>query len=112
MGHLTKMVEDRLSTQHFRFISLLPWCMALMLWVGEASPESAAEDPGPLFVEGYAGRVSYAPGEELSWHVSTTASAFSVEIVRQGGKAESVWSSPSAVGHAYPVPEDASSRGC
>ena len=40
----------------------------------------ASEEPRPLFVEGYAGRVSYAPGEELTLHVSTTAANFAVDM--------------------------------
>jgi hypothetical protein len=45
-----------------------------------------SEEPRPLFVEGYAGKVSYAPGETLSLHVSTSAAEFSAEIVRLGGR--------------------------
>jgi hypothetical protein len=72
----------------------------------------AAEETRPLFVEGYSGRVSYAPGEELTLHVSTSASAFFVEITRLGAKRETVWSSPTVEGREHPVPEDASSHGC
>ena len=73
---------------------------------------SSAEEPKPLFVEGYVGHVSYAPGEDLTLHVSTSAAKFSVEIARLGAKSESVWSSASVAGREHPVPEDASSRGC
>jgi hypothetical protein len=73
---------------------------------------AAVDEPRGLFVEGYAGRVSYAPKEELTLHVSTSAGAFSVEIVRLGAKNETVWTSPAVPGREYPVPEDASSHGC
>lgn len=73
---------------------------------------SNAQEPRPLFVEGYAGKVSYAPGETLSLHVSTSASEFSAEIVRLGGEVTKVWSSDSIAGQEYPVPENASSHGC
>jgi hypothetical protein len=42
----------------------------LCLWVGSMASDVRAadtsEEPRPLFVEGYAGRVSYAPGDELA----------------------------------------------
>ena len=61
---------------------------------------------------GSRGRVSYAPGEELTLHVSTSAAKFAVEITRLGGKPESVWTAASIEGREHPVPEDASSHGC
>jgi len=71
-----------------------------------------AQEPRPLFVEGYAGKVSYAPGETLSLHISTSAAEFSAEIVRLGGEVSKVWSSEGIAGNEYPVPENASSHGC
>ena len=87
-------------------------CLAPLIWLATAEPTSAADEPHPLFVEGYAGRVSYAPGEDLTLHVSTSAAAFQVEIFRVGAKGESVWSSAAVAGREHPVPEDASSHGC
>ena len=72
----------------------------------------AGEEPMELFVEGYSGRVSHSPGEELALHVSTSAREFSVEIVRLGAKAETVWTSAAVRGQEHPVPGDASSHGC
>lgn len=72
----------------------------------------AEDEPRPLYVEGYAGQVSYAPGEELTLHVSTSAARYSVEVFRIGAKVESVWSTNGVVGGEYPVPEDASAAGC
>lgn len=71
-----------------------------------------AADPVPLFIEGYAGKISLAQGEELPLHVSTTAATFEVEVARLGAKREVVWKKSDAVGHAHPVPEDASAFGC
>jgi hypothetical protein len=71
-----------------------------------------AQEPRPLFVEGYATQVSYAPGEEAKLCVSTTGSAFSVEITRIGAKAERVWSKDNIPGREHPVPDNASSHGC
>lgn len=72
----------------------------------------AADEVRPLFVEGYAGRVSYAPTEELTLHVSCSAPTFSVEIVRLGAKLETVWTAAAVTGREQPVPENASSHGC
>ena len=38
-------------------------CLASLVWLTTAGVLAAADEPRPLFVEGYAGRVSYAPGE-------------------------------------------------
>ncbi len=72
----------------------------------------ASDEPRPLFVEGYATQVSYAPGETVSLHVSTSAPEFAVEIVRLGAQRSAFWSKESIPGREYPVPEDASSAGC
>lgn len=69
-------------------------------------------DPRPIFVEGYAGQVSYKPGEELSLHVSTSASKFAVEITRLGARPEVVFSKSDVPGTESPIPENASSHGC
>ena len=39
-----------------------------------------------LFIEGYTGAVSYAPGDELTLHVSTSAKEFEIEIAREGAE--------------------------
>lgn len=48
--------------------------------------------PRPLFIEGYAGRLSYAPGQEAELHVSTSTARFSVQVHRIGTSNELVWS--------------------
>ena len=95
-----------------RLLVSASWSLACLFWLGFACTLSAVDDPHGLFVEGYAGRVSYAPMDELTLHVSTSAAVFSAEIVRLGEKAESMWSSTSVPGREHPVPEDASSLGC
>ncbi len=72
----------------------------------------SATDGPPFFVEGYAARLSTAPGEELAFCVSTSEPKFSVEIARLGQNAEVVWSGKDLPGQAHPVPEDASAMGC
>ena len=72
-----------------------------------------AEDSVPgLFIEGYTGLVSYAPGEKAGFHISTSAPEFSMKIERVGAKREIVWEKKSIPGKAYPIPETASSKGC
>lgn len=72
----------------------------------------AVEEPGSLWVEGYAGRVSYRPGEELDLHLSSTAATCTIEIARWGGQREVVTNFTSIPVKAYPVRDDAPSAGC
>ncbi len=87
-------------------------CLLSLLWLMREGSVLAVDEPRPLFVEGYAGHVSYAPSEELTLHVSTTAPVFSAEIVRLGATNQSVWTSPAVPGREQLVPEDAASHGC
>ena len=77
-----------------------------------AASVSAAAPGQPAFVEGYAGQVSYVPGDELTLHLSSSAAKCAVEIVRLGAKAESVWSQASVATEPRVVPVNASSNGC
>lgn len=43
-----------------------------------------AQMPRPLFIEGYAGRLSYPPDHEAELHISTSAARFAIEIHRIG----------------------------
>src|SRR5207245_11076076 len=47
-------------------------------------------EPRPLFVEAYTSQLSYAPGEEVSLCVSTSATKYALEIARQGAKRDVV----------------------
>lgn len=82
------------------------------VWVASSFLRADTVDPKPLYVEGYAGRVSYKPGEQLSLHVSTSAARFTVEIARLGVKKEIVFTRSDVPGRESPVPENASSHGC
>lgn len=88
----------------------------ILLTVGLAfAPQLTAladEAPKPLYIEAYTNLLSYAPGEEVAFHVSTTAPKFTVEVARLGENREVVWSRKDAPGQEYPVPENASSHGC
>lgn len=63
-------------------------------------------------LEGYTGRVSYAPGENVTLHVSSIAPLFSAEFIRLGAEQVSVWKMENIPGSAQAIPEDASSQGC
>ena len=101
---------DSMHLSSFRILPVL--CLCLGLTTAVAAAAEGLDEPRPLFVEGYAGRVSYAPGDELTLHVSTSAANFSVEIARIGAKREPISSLASVVGREQPVPPNASSHGC
>jgi len=77
-----------------------------------AGTEAAIAPARSLFVEGYAGKVSLEPGEDLTLHVSTTASHFSIEIARLGAQRQVVTNLSGVPGREWPVPQNASSHGC
>ena len=73
---------------------------------------SVAEMSRPLFIEGYTGQTNYAPGDEVTVHVSTSTPKFSLEIARLGLKTEIVWTTKTPLpGAEHPIPENASSHG-
>lgn len=72
----------------------------------------AEQGPVPLTIEAYTDQLSYAPGESVGFHISTSAQTYSLEISRLGAKDEVVHSAKGLPGRAYPIPEDASSHGC
>jgi len=76
------------------------------------APHARAESAPPLFIEGYAGQLSVAPGEDVTFHVSTGVSRFEAEITRLGATDESVWTRKDIPGQAHAIPENASSHGC
>lgn len=84
----------------------------LLLCIVFLSVSALAADAPPFFIEGYAGQLSTAPGEELAFHVSTSAAKFSVEITRWGAQNQVVWSKKDVPGQTHAVPEDASAMGC
>lgn len=100
MHPLRLFFPDRFTFSHLAM--MLFFCIALV----------HSDEPRPLFVEGYANQVSYAPGEKLTLHVSTSAPEFSVEIVRIGAEPVAAWSMEGVFGREYPIPENASSHGC
>jgi hypothetical protein len=94
-----------------RLPSLAPFLFLAVLVLRPAFAQ-AADEPRPLFVEGYATQNSYQPGDEVAFHLSTSAPKFTVEIARVGAKRDVVWTGKDLPGLEHPVPENASSHGC
>ena len=65
-----------------------------------------------LAVEGYPGRLSYQPGEEVALHCSARTKHFSVEIARVGAEREVVWRRATIPGTEQPTPPMAYATGC
>ena len=65
-----------------------------------------------MFVEGYTDQLSYQAGEQVRFHVSTSANKYALEVTRIGAEREVVWQQDQLPGSSHPVPEDASSNGC
>lgn len=91
------------------FSRLLPFAVVITAAVPATS---APLEPPSLFVEGYAGRVSYVAGEHVELHVSTSASTYDIEIARLGAQRKIVLTRDDLPGAEHSVPENASSHGC
>jgi hypothetical protein len=63
-------------------------------------------------VEGYTDRLSVKPGDEIGFHVSCEVDKYSLEIVRIGAERVVAWKKDGLPGRSYPIPADASARGC
>ncbi|HET6422695.1 MAG TPA: N,N-dimethylformamidase beta subunit family domain-containing protein [Planctomycetaceae bacterium] len=87
------------------------WMLVCSVWAVSAAAADVS-DPRPLFIEGYASRVSYVAGEELALHVSTSAPRFAIEITRLGAQPQVVHTQADVAGQEAAIPENASSHGC
>ncbi|MBX3013791.1 MAG: hypothetical protein KF832_19875 [Caldilineaceae bacterium] len=65
-----------------------------------------------LAVEGYPGRQSYLPGEEVTLHCSARTPTFAAEIARIGKERIVVWRRDQLPGREQPTPADAYAKGC
>ncbi len=63
-------------------------------------------------VEGYSGRLSYAPGDTVTLHTSARCATYDVTIERWGADREVVWRCEHVAGTYYPAPPNASATGC
>ncbi|MBE9175956.1 hypothetical protein IQ225_12780, partial [Synechocystis salina LEGE 06155] len=69
--------------------------------------EFPTDDKSILEVWGYTDRTSYAPGETVNLHVSTTADAYDLIITREGGTEKEVFQQKNLAGKLHPTPKDA-----
>lgn len=60
----------------------------------------------------YTGAQSYDPGDEVDFHVSTSAAHFSIRIVRDGAQPETVFEQDGIAGQLRATPERAYRDGC
>ena len=74
--------------------------------------ERASNDPDVPQLWGYTDKWSYAPGETVRLHVSTTLTAFDLEIWRDGAVPETVRTFAAVKGVFHQTPEDCSVKGC
>ncbi|HVX64489.1 MAG TPA: N,N-dimethylformamidase beta subunit family domain-containing protein [Pirellulales bacterium] len=96
---------------NFRVCLLFP-VLLTALGFGSASADQPQAEPPSLYIEGYTNQLSYQAGDEITFHVSTTAPTWSLEISRLGAETEQVWEKNDLPGAAHPVPGNASSHGC
>ena len=91
-----------------------PWHPGDPPSAGQRVGSQAMTDDPTFFdeIEGYAGRLSYRPGQTATLHVSTSARRFDVTIQRWGAERQTVWSAEGLPGRYTPPPPDADSRGC
>ncbi|MFO1173354.1 MAG: DUF6605 domain-containing protein [Hyphomicrobiaceae bacterium] len=69
-------------------------------------------DPAEPQIWCYSDQMSYAPGELIQLHVSTSAPAYDLVIVRDGSTATTVFERSGLDGRLHPVAEDVSVTGC
>ncbi len=60
----------------------------------------------------YSDRLCYSPGESVAFHVSTTASSYSIEIARDSVELEVLFQRDKLPGKRHATPADASVAGC
>jgi len=83
-------------------------CLALALFLTTSCTVTQANP----FVVGYCDQLSYVPGEEIAFHLSSSTEKVSMKIARIGKDTLEVWSSENIPGGPHPIPARASSDGC
>ncbi|MDE0664661.1 MAG: hypothetical protein OXH67_03625 [Acidimicrobiaceae bacterium] len=83
-----------------------------LTWLERITAEGPSADPEALEIWGYTDRPSYAPGETVSLHVSTTAPSWGFEVWRDGHAFERVHEQGGLAGARHPIPGDVVASGC
>lgn len=87
--------------------------LAATLYVSTTAPASGQQSPPPgLFIEGYTDQLSYAPGEEVVLHLSSTGGTADLAIERVGANRDRVLELTKIPVAEGTVPDRASSHGC
>ena len=59
--------------------------------LSDALPAPARDDEGKLTIEGYTDQLSVKAGDQIGFHISTSAEMYSIEIARVGAERGVVW---------------------
>jgi len=81
-------------------------------WLERISCEKQSTDTSRLEIWGYTGRPSYAPGETVELHVSTTAAIWGFQVWRDGADFELLHEVAGLSGLIHPVGDDIVAQGC
>lgn len=85
---------------------------AVFMFGGMSHVLAVQASPSSLFVEGYTDRLSYAPGDEIAFHLSTSGASVAMAIERLGTQPQTVWQGADITTRLHAVPHKASSHGC
>ena len=83
-----------------------------LTWLERISAEGPSADAGALEIWGYTDRPSYAPGEAVGLHISTTAPVWGFEVWRDGHAFEKVHEQRGLTGAHHPIGDDVVASGC
>ena len=81
-------------------------------WRNQIWYEAPREDPEWPEVHTYTDEITYAPGQTVQFHSSTTASAWTLQIYRDGFKPKLAYSAENLPGQFTAAPKDAYKAGC
>jgi hypothetical protein len=81
-------------------------------WLSAHWYEAPREDPAWLEVYTYTDAISYAPGEEVRFHASSTAPSWTLQIYRDGLRPALVHEATEIAGAFTPMPATAYKSGC
>lgn len=88
-------------------------CLLVAIGLYLSTSLHAVDEGKSLYIEGYSGEISYAPGDELQLHLSSSSAVASLSITRIGKDRTVVHEVGKLEGLGeHPVPENASSHGC
>lgn len=90
------------------------WALIIVVCAAGGSRRALADQKPPegLFVHGYANQTSVAPGDEITFHLSSSAPHVDMILERLGGEKEKVWEQKDIAASVQPIPDRASSDGC